>query len=93
MFTAGRRAHNVPARDGRVAGFLYFGDMVNPAIVCDPALAYAMLDQPDPIDSTDSKRPAVELLSDGGPPGLQEIPRTSFARPSASIDLGWSPAL
>jgi Ser/Thr protein kinase RdoA (MazF antagonist) len=43
--------HNVLVRDGRVIGFLDFGDMVHSALVCDPAiaLAYVMLDQPDPI--------------------------------------------
>jgi Ser/Thr protein kinase RdoA (MazF antagonist) len=42
---------NVLVRDGRVAGFLDFGDMVHSARVCDLAiaLAYVMLDQPDPL--------------------------------------------
>jgi Ser/Thr protein kinase RdoA (MazF antagonist) len=42
---------NVLVRDGRVVGFLDFGDMVHSALVCDLAiaLAYLMLDQPDPL--------------------------------------------
>ncbi len=43
--------YNVLVRDGRVAGFLDFGDMVHSATVCDLAIAltYAILDQPDPL--------------------------------------------
>lgn len=43
--------YNVLVRDGRVCGFIDFGDMLHTAIVCDPAIAltYAMLDQPDPV--------------------------------------------
>jgi Ser/Thr protein kinase RdoA (MazF antagonist) len=42
---------NVLVRDGRVAGFLDFGDLVHSAVVCDLALAtaYAMLDQHNAI--------------------------------------------
>lgn len=42
---------NVLVRDGRVAGFLDFGDLVHSAVVCDLALAtaYAMLDQPNAV--------------------------------------------
>ncbi len=42
---------NVLVHDGRVAGFLDFGDLVHSAVVCDLALAtaYAMLDQPNAI--------------------------------------------
>ena len=43
--------YNVLVRDGRVAGFLDFGDMVHSATVCDLAVAltYAVLDKPDPL--------------------------------------------
>jgi Ser/Thr protein kinase RdoA (MazF antagonist) len=43
--------HNVLVRAGRVVGVLDFGDMVYSAVVCDLAiaLAYALLDQPDPV--------------------------------------------
>jgi Ser/Thr protein kinase RdoA (MazF antagonist) len=43
--------YNVLVRDGRVVGLLDFGDMVYSAVVCDLAiaLAYALLDQPDPL--------------------------------------------
>jgi Ser/Thr protein kinase RdoA (MazF antagonist) len=43
--------YNVLVRDGRVVGLLDFGDMVHSATVCDLAiaLAYALLDQPDPL--------------------------------------------
>lgn len=43
--------YNVLVRDGRVAGFLDFGDMVHSATVCDLAIAltYAILDKPDPL--------------------------------------------
>ena len=43
--------HNVLVRAGRVVGLLDFGDMVYSAVVCDLAiaLAYALLDQPDPV--------------------------------------------
>jgi Ser/Thr protein kinase RdoA (MazF antagonist) len=43
--------YNVLVRNGRVAGLLDFGDMVYSAVVCDLAiaLAYALLDQADPL--------------------------------------------
>jgi Ser/Thr protein kinase RdoA (MazF antagonist) len=43
--------YNVLVRQGRVVGLLDFGDMVHSAAVCDlaVALAYAMLDKPDPL--------------------------------------------
>jgi Ser/Thr protein kinase RdoA (MazF antagonist) len=43
--------YNVLVREGRVVGLLDFGDMVHTALACDLAiaLAYAMLDKPDPI--------------------------------------------
>ena len=43
--------YNVLVRDGRVVGFLDFGDMVYSATVCDLAiaLAYAILDKPHPL--------------------------------------------
>ena len=43
--------YNVLVRDGRVVGFLDFGDMVHSATVCDLAIAltYAILDKPDPL--------------------------------------------
>jgi Ser/Thr protein kinase RdoA (MazF antagonist) len=43
--------YNVLVREGRVVGFLDFGDMVHSATVCDLAiaLAYAMLDKPEPL--------------------------------------------
>jgi Ser/Thr protein kinase RdoA (MazF antagonist) len=43
--------YNVLVREGRVVGLLDFGDMVYSAVVCDLAiaLAYALLDQPDPL--------------------------------------------
>lgn len=43
--------YNVLVRHGRVAGLLDFGDMVYSAVACDlaVALAYAMLDQPQPL--------------------------------------------
>ena len=43
--------YNVLVRRGRVVGLLDFGDMVHSAAVCDlaVALAYAMLDKPDPL--------------------------------------------
>jgi len=43
--------YNVLVKDGRVAGFLDFGDAVHSAVACDLAiaLAYAMLNKPDPL--------------------------------------------
>jgi Ser/Thr protein kinase RdoA (MazF antagonist) len=43
--------YNVLVRKGRVVGLLDFGDMVYSATVCDlaVALAYALLDQADPL--------------------------------------------
>jgi Ser/Thr protein kinase RdoA (MazF antagonist) len=43
--------YNVLVREGRVVGLLDFGDMVHSAVVCDLAiaLAYALLDQTDPL--------------------------------------------
>jgi 4-aminobutyrate aminotransferase-like enzyme/Ser/Thr protein kinase RdoA (MazF antagonist) len=43
--------NNVLIRNGRASGFIDFGDMVHSALVCDPAIAiaYAMLDQDDPL--------------------------------------------
>jgi Ser/Thr protein kinase RdoA (MazF antagonist) len=43
--------YNVLVREGRVVGLIDFGDMVHSAVVCDLAiaLAYALLDQPDPL--------------------------------------------
>jgi Ser/Thr protein kinase RdoA (MazF antagonist) len=43
--------YNVLVRQGRVAGLLDFGDMVYSAVACDLAiaLAYAMLDQTEPL--------------------------------------------
>ena len=43
--------YNVLVRQGRVAGLLDFGDIVHSATACDLAiaLAYAMLDKPDPL--------------------------------------------
>ena len=43
--------YNVLVRDGRVVGLLDYGDMVHSAVVGDLAiaLAYAMLEEPDPI--------------------------------------------
>ena len=43
--------YNVLVREGRVVGLLDFGDMVHSAVVCDLAiaLAYALLDQSDPL--------------------------------------------
>lgn len=43
--------YNVLVREGRVVGFLDFGDMVHSAVVCDLAIAiaYAMLDKPEPL--------------------------------------------
>jgi 4-aminobutyrate aminotransferase-like enzyme/Ser/Thr protein kinase RdoA (MazF antagonist) len=43
--------HNVVVRNGRVSGFIDFGDMVQSALVCDLAIAmaYAMLDQANPL--------------------------------------------
>jgi Ser/Thr protein kinase RdoA (MazF antagonist) len=43
--------YNVLVREGRVVGLLDFGDIVYSAVVCDLAiaLAYALLDQPDPL--------------------------------------------
>jgi Ser/Thr protein kinase RdoA (MazF antagonist) len=45
--------HNVLVRDGEVVGLLDFGDMVHSAVVCDLAiaLAYVMLEKPDPISA------------------------------------------
>jgi Ser/Thr protein kinase RdoA (MazF antagonist) len=45
--------YNVLVRNGRVVGLLDFGDMVYSAVVCDLAiaLAYALPDQPDPLDA------------------------------------------
>jgi Ser/Thr protein kinase RdoA (MazF antagonist) len=45
--------YNVVVRNGKVAGFLDFGDSVHSATVCDLAIAmtYAVLDQPDPISA------------------------------------------
>lgn len=45
--------YNVLVKDGRVVGLIDFGDMVHSAVVCDLAiaLAYALLDQPDPLDA------------------------------------------
>lgn len=45
--------YNVLVREGKVAGFLDFGDMVHSATVCDLAiaLAYALLDKTDPLAS------------------------------------------
>jgi Ser/Thr protein kinase RdoA (MazF antagonist) len=44
--------HNVLVREGRVVGLIDFGDLVHTAIVCDLAIAmaYAMLDEPRPLD-------------------------------------------
>jgi Ser/Thr protein kinase RdoA (MazF antagonist) len=46
--------YNVLVRGGRVVGLLDFGDMVYSAVVCDLAiaLAYALLDQPDPLEAS-----------------------------------------
>jgi Ser/Thr protein kinase RdoA (MazF antagonist) len=46
--------YNVLVREGRVVGLLDFGDMVYSAVVCDLAiaLAYALLDQPDPLKAS-----------------------------------------
>jgi len=46
--------YNVLVREGRVVGLLDFGDMVYSAVVCDLAiaLAYALLDQPDPLGAS-----------------------------------------
>lgn len=43
--------YNVLVREGRVVGFLDFGDMLHSSVVCDLAiaLAYAMLDKPEPL--------------------------------------------
>jgi 4-aminobutyrate aminotransferase-like enzyme/Ser/Thr protein kinase RdoA (MazF antagonist) len=43
--------YNVLVEDGRVVSILDFGDSVHTATVCDPAIAiaYAMLDKPDPV--------------------------------------------
>lgn len=43
--------YNVLVHEGRVVGFLDFGDMVHSSVVCDLAiaLAYAMLDKPEPL--------------------------------------------
>jgi Ser/Thr protein kinase RdoA (MazF antagonist) len=45
--------YNVLVRSGRAVGLLDFGDMVHSAVVCDLAiaLAYALLDQPDPLSA------------------------------------------
>jgi Ser/Thr protein kinase RdoA (MazF antagonist) len=45
--------YNVLVRAGRAVGLLDFGDMVYSAVVCDLAiaLAYALLDQPDPLSA------------------------------------------
>jgi 4-aminobutyrate aminotransferase-like enzyme/Ser/Thr protein kinase RdoA (MazF antagonist) len=45
--------YNVLVRHGRVSGFIDFGDMVRSALVADPAiaLAYALLDEPEPLDA------------------------------------------
>jgi len=46
--------YNVLVREGRVVGLLDFGDMVYSAVACDLAiaLAYALLDQPDPLGAS-----------------------------------------
>jgi Ser/Thr protein kinase RdoA (MazF antagonist) len=46
--------YNVLVRDRRVVGLLDFGDMVYSAVVCDLAiaLAYALLDQPHPLEAS-----------------------------------------
>lgn len=43
--------YNVLVRQGQVAGLIDFGDIVHSAVVCDLAiaLAYVMLDKPDPL--------------------------------------------
>ena len=45
--------YNVLVRGGEVLSLLDFGDMVHSAVVCDLAiaLAYAMLDKPDPLSA------------------------------------------
>jgi Ser/Thr protein kinase RdoA (MazF antagonist) len=46
--------YNVLVRVGRVVGLLDFGDMVYSAVICDlaVALAYALLDQPHPLEAS-----------------------------------------
>jgi Ser/Thr protein kinase RdoA (MazF antagonist) len=48
--------YNVLVRGGEVVSLLDFGDMVHSAVVCDLAiaLAYVMLDKPDPISAARS---------------------------------------
>lgn len=55
--------HNVLVRDNRVVGFLDFGDMVHSGVVCDLAiaLAYVMLDQPDPLAAAGAVASAYHL--------------------------------
>jgi Ser/Thr protein kinase RdoA (MazF antagonist) len=45
--------YNVLVRDGEVVSLLDFGDMVHSAVVCDLAiaLAYVMLEKPDPLSA------------------------------------------
>lgn len=48
--------YNVLVRDGEVVSLLDFGDMVHSAVVCDLAiaLAYVMLEKPDPLSAARS---------------------------------------
>jgi Ser/Thr protein kinase RdoA (MazF antagonist) len=48
--------YNVLVQDGRVVSLLDFGDMVHSAVVCDLAiaLAYVMLEKPDPLTAARS---------------------------------------
>jgi 4-aminobutyrate aminotransferase-like enzyme/Ser/Thr protein kinase RdoA (MazF antagonist) len=79
--------YNVLARDGRVVSVLDFGDMVWSATVCNlaVALAYAMLDQEDPIAAAAAVTAAYRGLRPLSEPELDALYPLAATRLAMSV--------
>jgi 4-aminobutyrate aminotransferase-like enzyme/Ser/Thr protein kinase RdoA (MazF antagonist) len=79
--------YNVLVRDGRVVSILDFGDMVWSATVCNlaVALAYAMLDQEDPIAAAATVTAAYRALRPLTGPELDALYPLAAARLAMSV--------
>lgn len=79
--------HNVLVREGRVIGFVDFGDMVHSAVVCDLAiaLAYAMLDQADPLAAAATVTSAYRRRFPLEPPELDALWPLTLSRLCMSV--------
>lgn len=79
--------YNVMVREGRVVGLLDFGDMVHSALACDlaVALAYAMLDKPDPLAAASAVIAAYAAVNPLTSPEREHLYALATARLCLSV--------